>query len=447
MTGKFLLATGVALVLMIGVGNLRGIAAPSYQELALLSNVLHLVKQHYVSEVDQRELVEGAIKGVLDTLDPHTTYLPPDLYKEVQLDTKGEFEGLGIEITKQSADGFVIVVSPIDGTPAQRAGVKARDEITAVCPDATEESCLPTQEMNLLEAVKHMRGPRGTKVMIQILRESWAQPKPFVIQRASIRISSVTSKQIETDLLYVRLSQFQERTAAELEETLDKAAEEGGLDGLVLDLRDNPGGLLEQAVRVSDLFIPDGMIVFSEGRGPGNRLEWHAKEAGTQPSYPIVVLVNGGSASASEIVAGALQDHNRALLLGSETFGKGSVQTIIPLEDGSGLRLTTALYYLPSGRSIQEVRIQPDVSVEPFTEAQLAAAQEEKPTFGEEDLARHLAPQAKPEKPEKKPEPEPEEEEGLAAQIARDRQLAHAIDLLKSWNIFSTLDLKSGSGS
>jgi carboxyl-terminal processing protease len=442
MFGTFALATAVALVLFLGFGTLRSFAGPSYQELALLSNVLHLVRQHYVRDVDQRQLIEGAIKGVLSSLDPHTSYLPPELYKEVQLDTKGEFEGLGIEITKQAADGFVVVVAPIDGTPAQKAGIRAHDQITAVCPDSTEQSCVTTQEMNLLEAVKHMRGPRGSKVMVQVLREGWERPKPFVIQRASIRVSSVTARTVEKGIPYIRLSQFQERTAEELEESLDKAAEEAGgeLRGLVLDLRDNPGGLLEQAVKVADLFLAEGMIVFSEGRGPGSRLEWHAEKDGTQPEYPIVVLVNGGSASASEIVAGALQDHKRGLLLGSETFGKGSVQTIIPLEDGSGLRLTTALYYLPSGRSIQEVRIQPDVAVDPLSEAELVAMEQggEAPKpIGEEDLSRHLTKEETARAAEKAAADEPDE---FARQLTRDRQLHHAVDLLKSWSIFSRLE-------
>jgi carboxyl-terminal processing protease len=373
---------------------------------------------------------------MLDVLDPHTSYLSEEFYREVQLDTKGEFEGLGIEITKR--DGFVTVVSPIDDTPAARAGIKAKDQIVAVCPDTTEESCLSTQEMNLLEAVNHMRGPRGTSIMIQIMREGWTAPKPFVIKRASIHIPSVTVKTIEPGLPYVRLSQFQERTAESLAEELRAVAKENGgqLDGLVLDLRDNPGGLLDQAVKVADLFIDDGLIVFSEGRGGENRMEWRAKPGGVLGTFPVVVLVNSGSASASEIVAGAIQDHHRGLLLGTSTFGKGSVQTIIPLEDGSGLRLTTALYYLPSGRSIQETGVAPDVSVEQFTEAELEALAKEGPrAIGEVDLEGHLTTERSATSAAADP---------FKEQLARDRQLAHAVDLLKSWNIFSTLP--SGSG-
>jgi carboxyl-terminal processing protease len=431
----------IALALLSGAGQLRSFAGPNYQDLALITNVLHLVQQHYVRQVEEHELVEGALKGMLDVLDPHTTYLTPDLFRETQVETKGEFFGLGIEITKQ--DGFVTVVAPIDGTPAARAGIRARDQIVAVCPDATEKSCESTQEMNLFEAVKLMRGPRGTKIMIQILRKSWMTPKPFVIVRDAIRVPSVTLHLMEPALIYVRLTQFQERTARDLGEQLEAVKQsEGEIKGLVLDLRDNPGGLLDQAVKVADLFLAEGRIVFTEGRGEGNRMEWYAHKDGTQLQYPIVVLVNSGSASASEIVAGSLQDHRRALVVGTETFGKGSVQTIIPLDDGSGLRLTTALYYLPSGRSIQEVRIRPDIVVEPFSDAQIEAMAKEGPdgaAFGEEHLRGHLT-----------PEDEPSDDEvdlggEFKDRMARDHQLTRAVDLLKSWNVFSKLDSLEGT--
>ncbi len=427
-------SVAVALALFGGGGQLRSFAGSRYEELALITNVLHLVQQQYVREVEQEELVQGALKGMLDVLDPHTTYLTRDLFRETQVETKGEFFGLGIEITKR--DGYVIVVAPIDGTPAARKGIRAKDQIVAVCPDATEASCESTREMNLYEAVKLMRGPRGTKIMIQVIREGWSSPKPFVIVRDAIHVPSVRMHIIEPGLPYVRLTQFQEKTAREFEEKLLEASEETGeLKGLVLDLRDNPGGLLDQAVKVADLFLDEGRIVFTEGRGEGSRLEWHAHAEGTQPSYPVVVLVNGGSASASEIVAGSLQDHRRALVVGTETFGKGSVQTIIPFDDGSGLRLTTALYYLPSGRSIQEVRIEPDIVVEPFTEPQLAAMEEEAvpPSLGEEHLPGHLI----SEKSDAEDRHDGSEE--FQERLLRDHQLTRAVDLLKSWNVFSQL--------
>jgi carboxyl-terminal processing protease len=419
-----------------GVGQLRSFAGPNYEELALITNVLHLVQQHYVREVDTHELVEGALKGMLSALDPHTAYLTPELFRETEVETKGEFFGLGIEISKR--DGYVIVIAPIEGTPAARAGVRAQDQIVAVCPDATESSCQSTQEMTLFEAVQLMRGAKGTKILIQILRKGWTSPKPFVIVRDAIRVQSVTMDLVEPGLAYVRLSQFQERTPGDLEQKLAELAAKGGpLKGLVLDLRDNPGGLLEQAARVTDLFLEEGLIVFTQGRDTGNREEWYAHVEGTQPAYPIVILVNGGTASASEIVAGALQDHHRALLVGTETFGKGSVQRIIPLEDGSGLKLTTALYYLPSGRSIQEVRVKPDIVVEPLSEAEVAALGEKAapPMVGEEHLPGHLTVEET-----QGAEPSEEKEETLAERLQRDRQLARAVDLLKSWNVFSKLE-------
>jgi carboxyl-terminal processing protease len=284
--------------------------------------------------------------------------------------------------------------------------------------------------------------------MIQVLREGWTTPKPFVLERAAIKIASVTLKQLDDAIPYVRVSQFQERTAEDLEASIEKIiADRGKIDGLVLDLRDDPGGLLDQAVKVADLFLDDGLIVFSEGRNGENRMEWHAKKDGTLSGFPIVVLVNGGSASASEIVAGSLQDHKRALLLGTKTFGKGSVQTIIPLDDGSGLRLTTALYYLPSGRSIQEVRIQPDVPVEPFSEAQLKAIDEAKEghSFGEEDLEGHFRIEGdKPKHVEAAKKPAESEDPAVRFRqgMRRDAQLTRAVDLLKSWTIFSNLNLR-----
>jgi carboxyl-terminal processing protease len=396
----------VAALIAGGASTLRSSTnGPSYEDLALLTNVLHLVRQNYVKDVDEHQLVEGALKGMLDTLDPHTSYLSKDLYKEVQRDTKGEFEGLGIEISKgdggEKAEGFVTVVSPIDGTPAALAGIKAKDQIVAVCPDGTDKTCKSTQDMNLIEAVKMMRGPRGTKILIQVPRDGWNQPKPFVIKRAAIRVSSVTLHMIDKDIPYVRLSQFQERTAPDLEEALAKAHESAGgnFRGMVLDLRDNPGGLLDQAVKVGDVWIDDGMIVFSEGRGGGNRMEWHAKKEGTEPDYPMIVLVNGGSASASEIVSGALQDHKRALVLGTQTFGKGSVQTILPLGNNAGLKLTTARYYTPAGRSIQARGIVPDIPLDDGAAEKTASLK-----LREADLTKHLtdsanAPQQQPPAP------------------------------------------------
>ena len=409
-------------------------AAPSYEDLAVLTHALDLVQEHYVRDVEERELIDGALKGMLDTLDPHTSYLSKELYQEVQRDTKGEFEGLGIEITHR--DGYVTVMAPIDDSPAAAAGLRAKDQIVAVCPEVTEESCLSTADMNLMEAVKLMRGPRGTEILIQVLREGWDSPRPFVIKRESIRVSSVQWHVYDGDIPYIRLSQFQERTAIDMRIALAEAHERvPEFRGLVLDLRNNPGGLLEQAVRVADLFLEEGLVVYSQGRDDGERMEWRASEPGTEPDYPMVVLVNAGSASAAEIVAGALQDHKRSLLLGDRTFGKGSVQTIIPLVDGSGLRLTTALYYLPTGRSIQADHIRPDIEVRPFSEDELERieAQDGDASFGERNLEGHLE-SGEAERP-------PSPAGSFDERRARDRPLQRALDLLKTWSIFSRLDL------
>jgi len=431
----------LALALATFTGQMnQSVASSKYADIDRLANVLALIEQHYVEEVDTHQLLEGAIEGMLGTLDPHTSYMSPDLFKEMQLDTKGEFEGLGIEITKQR-DGYVTIVAPIDGTPAAAAQLRARDQIVAVCPEIEDEdSCELTQELSLLEAVKLMRGKRGTTVMLKVLRQGWAEPNDFVIQRGRIEVSSVRLQMIESGLPYIRLSQFQERTAEDLQEALNDAVADGPIQGLVLDLRNNPGGLLDQAVKVADHFLEEGLIVYSEGRGGGSRMEWSASAANTQPDYPIFVLVNEGSASASEIVAGALQDHRRGVVLGEETFGKGSVQTIIPLENSSGLRLTTALYYLPTGRSIQEVRIQPDVKIGAYTteEVETLENREETERFGEEDLSGHI-------KNTKDDKTDDAKQEEFERRLKIDKQLKEAIHLMKTHRILSDLSLKQTS--
>jgi carboxyl-terminal processing protease len=461
---------GAFAVLLWGAGaNPRTFAGTDHRELDPLAEVLHMIKQNYVEDVDDRQLIEGALRGMLATLDPHTSYLSEELFREMQLDTRGEFEGLGIEISKR--EGFVTVVAPIDDTPAARAGLKAQDQIIEVCPDATAESCKSTQDMELMDAVRMMRGKRGSEILIRVMRKGWDLPRPFVIRRESIKVPPGQMFVIEDGLVYLRLSQFTESAESFVTESLDQArkAVGGEIKGLVFDLRDNPGGLLEQAVKVADLFLDEGVIVSSEGRNGVGRTEWKATRDSTEAAYPIVVLVNGGSASASEIVAGAMQDRERAFLVGTETFGKGSVQTIIPLNGvhggKAGLRLTTQLYYLPSGRSIQEVRVQPDLMVEPFTQEMVEALEKaERPkSFGEVNLDRHLnvpkgaegrpgsslTPQpAKPPTPKPSPanpttpETNPEEppltrEEAFRRALQVDRQLMQGVALLKSAPIFT----------
>ena len=327
----------------------------TYEQLRLFTEVLSIVQNQYVDEVPPKELIYSAIKGTLRGLDPHSSFLDPDSYREMQVETSGSFGGLGIEITLR--DDVLTVVAPIEGTPAHRAGLAPGDRIVKI-------DGLATKDMQLSDAVKRMRGKPGTKVTISVMREGWAEPRDFEIVREQIRVQSVRAHDLGGGVGYLRIRQFQEQTGHDVEAALDRFAK-NGTKALVLDLRNNPGGLLTSAVEVAEKFIDDGkLIVYTEGRvrNQNMRFSAHAKKAYT--SLPMVVLVNQGSASASEIVAGALQDYGRAVLVGTQTFGKGSVQTIIPLSDGSGLRLTTAKYFTPKGRSIHGKGITPDIVVE-----------------------------------------------------------------------------------
>jgi len=327
----------------------------TYEQLRLFTEVLSIVQNQYVDEVAPKELIYSAIKGTLRGLDPHSSFLDPESYREMQVETSGSFGGLGIEITLR--DDILTVVSPIEGTPAYRAGLQAADRIVKI-------DGLATKDMQLADAVKKMRGKPGTKVTISVVREGWTEPKDFEIQREQIRVHSVRTQDLGGGIGYVKLRQFQEQTAHDLDQVLEKFAKDG-VKAIVLDLRNNPGGLLTSAVEVTEKFVEDGkLVVYTEGRvrNQNMRFSAHAKKA--YNAIPMVVLVNQGSASASEIVAGALQDYGRAIVVGVQTFGKGSVQTIIPLSDGSGLRLTTAKYFTPKGRSIHGKGITPDIVVE-----------------------------------------------------------------------------------
>jgi carboxyl-terminal processing protease len=327
----------------------------TYEQLRLFTEVLSIVQNQYVDETAPKDLIYSAIKGTLRGLDPHSSFLDPESYREMQVETSGSFGGLGIEITLR--DDILTVVSPIDATPAHRAGLLAGDRIVKI-------DGLSTKDMQLSDAVKKMRGKPGTKVTISIVREGWTEPKDFEIQREQIRVHSVRTQDLGGGIEYVKLRQFQEQTSHDLDQALEKF-DKGGMKALVLDLRNNPGGLLTSAVEVTEKFVEDGkLVVYTEGRvrNQNMRFSAHAKKAFS--TIPMVVLVNQGSASASEIVAGALQDYGRAIVVGVQTFGKGSVQTIIPLSDGSGLRLTTAKYFTPKGRSIHGKGITPDIVVE-----------------------------------------------------------------------------------
>lgn len=430
---KIIIVVGLFFILgvTVGLGRFHKVSAlsnPTYEDLRVFADVLSLLQREYVEETKSKDLIYGAIKGMLETLDPHSAFLPPQMFKEMQEETKGRFEGLGIEITIR--DGVLTVVSPIEDTPAYRAGIQAGDQILRIDGE-------PTKNLSLMDAVKRMRGPKGTKVTLTIMREGFPKPKEFTLVRDVIPIRSVRYEVLEKQYGYIRLSQFQEKTDSEFQKAIKALEEEtkGNLKGLILDLRNNPGGLLDQAVKVADRFLESGLIVSIEGRREEQKMRFHAQpQDDSLARYPLVVLVNGGSASGAEIVAGAIQDHGRGIILGTQTFGKGSVQTIFSLKDGSGLRLTTARYYTPSGRSIQAKGIVPDIIVKP-------SVPEEQPSVprmpSEKDLERHLIDVKEKEKVEKeKPKVETKEKR------PPDAQLERALELLKSWEIFKNIATK-----
>lgn len=415
--------------LVVGGAKLHQVSAlttEKYKKLKIFTDVLSIVQKNYIKEVKIDDLIYGAIKGMLATLDPHSSFMPPDLYRELQVETSGSFGGLGIEITIK--DGTLTVVSPIEDTPAFRIGILSGDQIIKI-------EGKPTKKMNIMDAVKRMRGPKGTKVTITIWRSGLKEPKDFTITRAIIHIKSVASKVLEKGYGYIRIKSFQEDTGKNLKGALKElTSEEGGLKGLILDLRNNPGGLLDQAVQVGDAFLESGTIVYTDGRLKGQNMRFTATKEGTYLGFPIVVMINGGSASASEIVAGALQDHQRAIILGTQSFGKASVQTIVPLDDGSGLRLTTALYYTPADHSIQAKGIIPDIVVE--AEKKIAGKDKKKHFLREKDLEGHLEKKGEEEKKEK-------EEKSINQRESNDTQLIRALDLLKSWHIFKKIAMRS----
>jgi carboxyl-terminal processing protease len=391
-----------------------------YKNLEIFTDVLSLIRSSYVEDVDMEKLVYGAIRGMLNTLDPHSSFLTPEMYEEMQVDTHGEFGGLGIEITIK--DGDLIIVSPIEDTPADAAGLQAGDQIIKINGKAT-------RDIEIMEAVRMMRGPKGEAITISVRRSGVPEPLDFTIIRDLIQVKSVKSKLVQSHVGYVRISQFQDRTGSDLKEHLIRLRQENGdqLQGMILDLRNNPGGLLDQAVAVADLFLKDGLIVYTEGREPEAQMKFSAQQDGTEPEYPLVVLINGGSASAAEIVAGALQDRSRAVILGEQSFGKGSVQTIIPLGDNSGLRLTTARYFTPSGRSIQARGISPDIVV---SQLKLQPLEKSEAPLREEDLDNHFQPP-----PGQQNGQNQNISEELVPEDKEDTQLQRAIDLLNGINI------------
>ena len=443
---RLIVAMAIALaVCLFVIGDLavrRAQALPddTYKELQTFANVLAIVQKNYVEPVSTKRLINGAISGMLGSLDPHSAYLTPDLYRDLEVETRGSFGGLGIEITIKN--DLLTVVAPIEGTPAYEAGIKAGDQIIKINDDFTKG-------MALTDAVKLMRGPRGSKIHLTIHRDNVPDLFTVAVTREVIKIQSVKSKNLKDGYSYIRVSTFQDGTSDDVEKAMAKFQKEnhGRIKGLVLDLRDDPGGLLNQAVRVSDEFLDGGLIVYTQGRLESQQQKYFAHKKKDSQDYPMVVLVNGGTASASEIVAGALQDQRRAIIEGTQTFGKGSVQTILPLDDNSALRLTTARYYTPNGRSIQAVGITPNEVVEP-PKATLASLEvpgveiDHDEEIHESDLPHHFqnnqhqpslsSPGAGGEGAGSKPASN--KGAGTEAKPEKDAQLDKAISILEHWS-------------
>jgi carboxyl-terminal processing protease len=400
--------------------------ASVYEQLDLFGDIFERIRAQYVEDVDEAALIEAAIDGMLTSLDPHSSYLSPDDAADMREATRGEFGGLGIEVTQE--EGFIKVVSPIDGTPAAEAGITSGDFITAV----DGENLLG---LTLDEAVELMRGPVGSEIIITVVREDVDQPFDVSIIRDTIKLTAVRSR-VEGDTVVLRITTFSDQTYPSLEEQLaEQVAEAGGIEnvnGFVIDLRNNPGGLLNQAIAVSDAFLDAGEITSTRGRDPDDGQRWNAREGDLAEGLPMVVLINGGSASASEIVAGALQDHRRAIVIGTNSFGKGSVQTVMPLRGDSAMRLTTARYYTPSGRSIQALGISPDIIVEqPRIDPTAEVMEEERYTRSEADLRGSLSNDSLTEDEIEQIQADRMRAEDAAALREEDYQLAYAIDILK----------------
>jgi carboxyl-terminal processing protease len=455
--GVLALAFGVCVLVIGDLAVQRAQALPddTYKQLQTFANVLAIVQKNYVEPVSTKDLINGAITGMLASLDPHSAYLTPDLYRDLEVETRGSFGGLGIEITIKN--DMLTVVSPIEGTPAYRAGIKSGDQIVKIDNDFTKG-------MSLTDAVKRMRGPKGSKIHLTIHRAGIPDLFTVTVARDVIKIDSVKAKPLKDGYDYIRITTFQDGSDTDVERALDKFRKEhhGHIKGLVLDLRDNPGGLLNQAVSIGDDFLDGGLVVYTQGRLENQQQKYFAHKKKDFDDYPMVVLVNGGSASASEIVAGALQDQRRAIIAGTLTFGKGSVQTILPLDDESALRLTTARYYTPSGRSIQAVGITPDVVIEPpkTTLAALEASGgqlDEDEEIHESDLLHHFkngqllkkgaAPAAAPGGPATAPGAGPGPAAGVEGKPEKDVQLDQALNILEHWSKYKVELAKADNSS
>jgi len=436
-----ILLSFASIMLMGRIQQARADTQDIYKYLEVFNQAMDLIEKNYVKEIDSKTLIYGAIQGMLSHLDPHSVHLPPEYFKEMKLDLTGKFGGLGIEIGIRQ--GRLTIISPIEDTPAWKAGLKAGDVILKINGESTEG-------MSLMDAVKRLRGKKGTSVTITVYRKEWEEPKDITIVRDIIKIKSVKKVElIDQKYGYIRLATFNENTASELHQAMRllldrKAHKEQKLAGLILDLRNNPGGPLEQALEVADAFLSEGPIVSIRGRTPTSESKtYYAHKQNTYTGFPMIVLVNAGSASASEIVASALQDAGRAIILGTRTYGKGSVQALYTLKDGSGLKLTTAYYYTPRGSTIQGEGIKPDIIVEELSPEEQEILEKERKEaeekrLREEKLPRYIHPE------EVKPEEEkPKEEEEFEQEILKDYQLRRAVELLRSWEVFQAQFKKS----
>lgn len=446
---KFLVWMSVCFFALIGgisVFGSVGYADEKYQDLQLFAKVLNLVQQYYVEDVDVKKLIYGGIKGMLRELDPHTNFLPPDIYKEFESETTGEFGGIGIEITVQN--GILTIISPIEDTPAWKAGIKSGDKIVEIDGETTKG-------FSLVEAAQKMKGKRGSKIRLGIFREGFEKPKQFVIERGIVKIKSAKYTDLDGGYAYVRLTSFIENSASDLQKALrEHSKKHSKLKGLILDLRRNPGGLLDQAVQISDLFLEQGTIVSTMGRNRKEKEVLYAKKAGTMENFPLIIMIDEFSASASEIVAGALQDNKRALIMGRRSFGKGSVQSVVKLGDGSGLKLTVGRYYTPSGKSIQAEGIHPDIELPEIDADLLEQALVKREVRREKDMQGHLLGEAeeesgrtteksaKPTKGKKQVNPfwlteaEPKQTKDLTPKekmLRDDFQVQQAYNYLKAW--------------
>lgn len=435
---------GICIATVVGVAAMAT-AKDRYQDLQLFTKVLNLVQKYYVEEVDTKRLIYGGIKGMLRELDPHTNFLQPEIYKEFESETSGQFGGLGIEITVR--DGVLTVISPIEDTPAWKAGIKAGDKIISINTESTKG-------MSLVEAAKHMKGRRGSKVVLGIFRDGFEAPKDFSVVRGTVKIKSVKYTDLQDGYGYIKVTHFIENTVKDLKRAIAQHKKKNkAVKGLVIDLRKNPGGLLDQAVKMSDMFLEKGKIVSTMDRSKKDPEIISATKEGTLSKFPLIVLIDEFSASASEIVAGALQDNKRALIMGQRSFGKGSVQSVVKLGDGSGLKLTVARYYTPSGRAIQAEGIAPDVLVDNLDQSVLESAKVKLDIRREKDIKGHLI--GDEEKKEKnqsnksdmlgfwwtgEEDANPKKKTAKSILLDKDFQARQAYNYLRAWSVMDTFD-------